>query len=423
MRIVVVAVGTRGDVEPHAALCAGLLDAGYDARLCAPIDEAALLAQRNLPFDPIPVSFRRFCESGDGNALLSTGGNAFRFLRDLRRAGSEIAAGVVAGIRAACSGADAVCYSPLGMPALFLAREMGIPAIATGLQPLGRTREHASPLLPLPHWAPGAANKLSYRVVEQLFWRAMRPLIGPHLRATMPTRAHFDDMYVRSTPVLFGYSSHVVPRPRDWKPWMYATGYWTTASEQWEPPRDLARFLAAGPAVCVGFGSMQGPRVKKIVDVALDTLARTGRRAVVLTGWNGDAIRPAKVSENVFFIDAVPHDWLFARVSAVIHHGGAGTTAAALRAGCPSVIVPFFFDQGFWGRWLAARGLGPEPIARLSPNTLGRALDLVEGSAQMQSRLQSLSGLLREEDGVRKAVTILSEVFERNAGAHLQPQF
>src|SRR5262249_54728538 len=142
----------------------------------------------------------------------------------------------------------------------------------------------------------------------------------------------------------------------------------------------LEEFLAAGPAVCVGFGSMRSPRIARILDTALDTLAHTGRRAVILTGWSGYAGSRVGQDGDGFVIGDAPHDWLFPRVSAVIHHGGAGTTAAALRAGVPSVILPFFFDQGFWGRRLAACGLGPPPISfyRLSTATLAQALDAAE---------------------------------------------
>ena len=422
MKIAVVAVGTRGDVEPHAALCQGLRDAGFDARLCAPNDEALSYKRSNLPFDAIPISFRRLCQTESGSALLATGRSGLDLLRELRQAGAEVAAQVVASIRVACTGADAVIYSPLGLPALFFAREMGIPAVPTGLQPLGRTGEYASPLFALPRSAPGFLNKLSYRVVEHVYWRAIRPLIRPHLVTAIPSRSHFNDLYAGKTPLLFGYSPHVVPRPGDWKPWMHATGYWTIQPESWEPPADLARFLAAGPAICVGFGSMQGPGLKRTVETAVEMLARTGRHAIVLTGWHGNAFRRTDLPDNIFVTDAVPHAWLFSRVTAVVHHGGAGTTGAALRAGCPSIIVPVFFDQGFWGSWLAARGLGPAPIkpSRFSAATLESALNVIERSPQMTARLQQLSSLLQKEDGVRKAVAIISDALERKPRAHLE---
>lgn len=415
MRIAVVAVGTRGDVEPHAALCQGLRQAGYEARLCAPDDFAASLAERGIPFDPIPVAFRSLYETVDGRALLATGGNGIRFLRGLSRVAVDVAAQVMAGIRTACRQADAVCYSPLGFPALYFAHEMGIPAFATSLQPLGRTGEHANPLLSLPDWTPSAINRFSYRLVEQVFWQVSRPLLGPHVRDPLPVWGHFHELYKGPGPALFAYSPLVAPRPLDWMPWMHTTGYWRAGPEDWQPPEGLEEFLAGGPTVCIGFGSMHSQRIARIVDTALEALARSGRQALILTGWSDYAGRCAGRDGNVFVTGDAPHEWLFPRVSAVIHHGGAGTTAAALRAGVPSVILPFFFDQGFWGRRLAACGLGPAPIPfyRLSTATLARALDLTETSHDMRCRLLRLSVKLRQEDGVRTAVAILSQALDK----------
>jgi sterol 3beta-glucosyltransferase len=415
MRIVVVAVGTRGDVEPHAALCAGLQRAGFDACLCAPDDFACSMAAQGIPFHPIPVSFRKLCESEGGGALLASGGHSFRFLRTLGRVAADVAAQVICTVRTACREADAVCYSPLGLPAFYIARELGIPAFATSLQPLGRTSEYANPLLPLPDGTPGTLNRFSYHLMEQMFWQVARPLLRRHVRDPLPFWGHYNALYRDSLPVLFGYSPLVVPRPRDWKPWMHATGYWRTLLPPPSLPDDLEEFLAAGPAVCFGFGSMHSRRIARIFDAATNTLARTGRRAVILTGWSGYQDRAVGGDGNIFVADYIPHDSIFPRMSAIVHHGGAGTTAAALRAGVPSVILPFFFDQGFWGSWLAARGLGPAPIAfgRRSAPALAQALDLAETSHDMRCRLQCLGSKLRQEDGVSRAVAIIGNALDK----------
>src|SRR5262249_16101544 len=157
-------------------------------------------------------------------------------------------------------------------------REMGIPAFATALQPLGRTAEHANPLLPLPDWTPSVLNRLSYRLVEQGFWQVARPLLRPHLRNPLPVWGHFPELYEGRSPALFAYSPLVAPQPRDLKPWMHATGYWTAGHADWQPPKGLEDFLAAGAPVCIGFGSMHGRRIARILDIALEALERSGRR-------------------------------------------------------------------------------------------------------------------------------------------------
>ena len=411
MKLAIVAVGTRGDVEPHAALCAGLRRAGFDARLCAPEDMAPFLEELGIPFDPIPVSFRQLCGTREGGALLASGGNGLDFLKRFSRVARNAAARIIEGIRAACDQADAVCYSPLGLPARYFAAERGVPAFATALQPLGRTAEIPHPMFGLPHWSPSFINALSYRVIEQLFWQVARPLLQSHLSQRLTFRGDFNKLYRHPSPILFGYSPHVVPRPRDWKPWMHVTGYWTGLNSVWLPPAGLIDFLNEGPAICIGFGSMNTNRIERIMDVTLEAVQATRRRAVVLTGWSDYSGSADGRHGDLFFTKAVPHSWLFPRVTAVISHGGAGTVAAALRSGIPSIVLPFFFDQGFWGRWLAFRGLGPPPLPfhRLNAKAVAGALDKATQSHGIQSRLRALAAKLHEEDGVSRAVSILSE--------------
>ena len=196
---------------------------------------------------------------------------------------------------------------------------------------------------------------------------------------------------------------------------MHTTGYWRTLAPPPPLPDELEDFLAAGPTVCFGFGSMHSRRIVRIFDAIVEILARTGRRGVILTGWSGYQNRTVGNVSNIFVTDYAPHDSLFPRMSAVVHHGGAGTTAAALRAGVPSVILPFFFDQGFWGRWLAARGLGPPPIAfsHRSAAALAEALDIAETSQDMRCRVQILGSRLRQEDGVSRAVAIIGDALDK----------
>ena len=411
MKLALIAIGTRGDVEPHAELCAGLRRAGFDARLCAPQDMAPFIEELGIPFDAIPVSFRQLCGTSEGGALLGSGDNGPGFLKRLHRLAKNAAEQTIKGIRAACDRADAVCYSPLGLPARYFAAERGIPAFATALQPLGRTGEIPHPMLGLPHWSPRFINACSYRVIEQLFWQVARPLLQSHLSHRLTLRGDFGKLYSHPRPILFGYSPLVVPRPRDWKPWMHATGYWNGLHSVWRPPAALEDFLHEGPAICIGFGSMNTRRIERIMDVTLEAVRATRRRAVVLTGWSDYSGAADGRHGDLFFTKAVPHEWLFPRVTAVISHGGAGTIAAALRSAVPSIVLPFFFDQGFWGKWLAAGGLGPPPLPfhRLNAKAVSGALDKATGCPEIQSRLRALADKLHEEDGVGRAVSILSE--------------
>lgn len=218
---------------------------------------------------------------------------------------------------------------------------------------------------------------------------------------------------------LLGYSRHIVPHPDDWPANFYTTGYWFLDEvEQWQPPQALLDFLDAGaPPVYIGFGSMVTPDAQKVAAVAIDAARKAGKRALLAAGWAG--LRAADLPANVFQIDAAPHQWLFPRMAAVVHHGGAGTTAAALRAGVPNIIVPHFGDQQFWGWRMRMLGLASEAIPRhrLSVDNLSRAmLDATEDGV-LHQRVQEIGGLVREENGVEKAVALI----ENHLGCSRQP--
>lgn len=193
--------------------------------------------------------------------------------------------------------------------------------------------------------------------------------------------------------------------------WIQVTGYWfLDRPAGWQPTAELVDFIEAGPPpVYVGFGSMNNREAEVMARTVVDALAMAKQRAVIATGWGslGDAALP----ETVFKVDAVPHDWLFPRMAAVVHHGGAGTTAEGLRAGVPSVIVPFIVDQPFWGARIRALGVGPDPIPlrRLTAGRLAQAIRSAATDPGMRQRARHLGAALRAEDGLACAVKLLRE--------------
>lgn len=198
----------------------------------------------------------------------------------------------------------------------------------------------------------------------------------------------------QAVPRLYGYSRYVLPVPPDWDASSVVTGFWfLDTPADWQPPQQLIAFLQAGPPpVYVGFGSMAAADARQKGAHVVEALAHAGVRGIIATGARGLVLD--SVPEHVFLVEALPHDWLFPRVGAVIHHGGAGTTAAGLRAGKPSIICPFFGDQPFWGRRIAALGVGPQPIAqrRLSVSALTEALRVATSDTAMQQRAAARRG-------------------------------
>ncbi len=205
----------------------------------------------------------------------------------------------------------------------------------------------------------------------------------------------------------------------------HVTGYWPLPPvSDWSPPADLAAFLDAGPPpVCIGFGSTPSEDPGALTATVLEAVRRAGVRAVLLSGWGGlvsagrseEGAGPATDRDDVIVVDEVPHEWLFPRMAAVVHHGGAGTTGAAFRAGVPAVVVPFVVDQPFWGSRVEALGVGPRPVPRrgLTAAALADALRIAVGDRAMAERAAGLGRRIRAEDGVAAAV----EVFGEMAGA------
>ena len=157
---------------------------------------------------------------------------------------------------------------------------------------------------------------------------------------------HIKDSHVLKIPTIYGFSPNFIPKPESWEKHIDITGYWFLDDLDWQPPQELVDFLEAGPSpVCISFSSMVADNPEKVANIILQALAKTKQRGVFLTGWNNfDQI---DWPDTVFKIKEAPHTWLFPRMAAVIHHGGAGTTGVSLKSGIPSIITPFFFDQPF----------------------------------------------------------------------------
>jgi UDP:flavonoid glycosyltransferase YjiC (YdhE family) len=245
-------------------------------------------------------------------------------------------------------------------------------------------------------WQQGRSADTAAR--QQVLELPAAPFFGP-----------FKSPRLQNSPVLYGFSEAVIAKPADWGSQAHITGYWFLESERdWQPPPGLEAFLQRGPTpISIGFGSMSSRKAEETAQLILQALAKSGQRAILLTGWKG--LQVDTLPENVFALDSAPHEWLFSHVSAVVHHGGAGTTAAGLRAGVPSIVVPFFADQPFWGQRVADLGVGPAPIPRkkLTADRLAQAIQQAVQDSAMQQRASSLGEKIRAENGIARAVALI----------------
>jgi UDP:flavonoid glycosyltransferase YjiC (YdhE family) len=419
LRITIVSTGSQGDAVPYVALGMGLQAAGHKVTIGTHTDFAPMVRSRGLDFAAIADDSRALHESLEGRKMLVAQGNPFVFMRRYSEMRKRWMRSLVARIYAACKGADRIFVSSTAfLPGQAVCEKLGVPMVPIHYVSNCPSRAIQHCLMPeAPAWLPGRGfyNWLSYIVVGEYFWQAVGTWVNDArvnvlglkpLPPLGPPLALFADLQI-----LYGFSPLVVPRPTDIGPHHEVTGFWyLDRLPDWRPPTALVDFLDAGPPpVSIGFGSMQGSCADEITELVTKALKRCGQRGILLTGWGG--LCPANHSDQIFAIQSVPHDWLFPRMAAVVHHGGAGTTASGLRAGVPNVIVPFMADQPFWGRRVAALGVGPEPIyhTRLTVERLAHAIRAAVNDPLMRMRAAALGAKLQVENGVGNAV----EAFHR----------
>ncbi len=418
--ITIATVGSRGNVQPYVALALGLQRAGHDVTIATHELFRPLVTAHGLAFAPIAGDPRALLADARGDRWLDTGRarHLVPAVRVFLRAMPDFLERLLADIWRVAQGTDLLLYSAVAAPARSVAERLGIPAVAALLQPLHATRDFPAIGLPALSRLGGRCNAATHRLAERLAWWSVRRPVNAWRRATLglapyPAASTLSLLGPPATPTVYGFSAHVVPRPSDWSPAIHVTGYWVLPLDPaWRPPAALAAFLAAGPPpVSIGFGSMTPARGERLTTIAVEALARAGQRGILLRGWGGlGAGRP--LPDTVFAIDDVPHEWLFPRLAAVIHHGGCGTTAAALRAGVPSIVVPLGFDQPYWARRVAALGVGPPPIRRrnLSADALAAAITRAVRDPVMRSTAAGLGAVLRAERGVEAAVDVITRV-------------
>ncbi|GAA1496076.1 glycosyltransferase [Paeniglutamicibacter kerguelensis] len=417
MRVLIMSFGTRGDIQPYAALAGALARAGHEVTLAVPEGFADLVPHTGpgtITHRPAGSTLLRLLR----DLMPELGGplDALRTLGIMTSAMRELNAECWAAAQAARP--DVVVCHPKCLAGPHIAEALGVPGVLS---------------LPLPYFTPTCAhpmpffggasfgawgNRASYglrRMAGAMYGGMINDFrcevgLGRIGRLADPLR-NPDGSPVH---VLYPYSRHVLPVPEDYPTSAHVTGYWflDDGDDVWEPPAHLVDFLAAGePPVYVGFGSMGfGKGANERRDAILAALRVHGLRGIVATGWGG--ITPGQAGTgDVLVLEGAPHQWLFPRVAAVIHHGGAGSTAAGLRAGRPTLVVPFLGDQPFWGARVHALGVGPAPLParRLGTGLAGRLGDLVH-TGSYASRAAGVGAAIRTENGLAAGVRVLEQI-------------
>ena len=418
MRITIFAAGSRGDIQPCLVLGRGLQQAGFDVLLAAPRNFGNFVQGQGLRFHPLRGDVQQIMGGETGRKFMERGGtNPAQSILAMRKMLGPIAIQMMEDALEACRDADMLTtlavFAPLGKT---IAEIRGIPLVLVEPTPVLPTRNFPAPGWLVQKNLGGVLNRFSGFAMLEVIWQWYRPFVNQFRKRFGLRKLNSSDFHhiLVSTPLLGAYSPTVIPHPQDWSNNVHITGYWfLDTSPEWQPSVELKAFLDEGdPPVYIGFGSMSGSNPELFAKVVLDALVKSSRRGVIATGWGGISVM--SVPENVFVLDSAPHSWLFPRMSAVVHHGGAGTTAEGLRAGVPAVIVPFTVDQPFWGNRVKALGAGTEtiPVMGLTTNRLAEAIQRATSDQKLRRRAESIGRLIRSENGVGNAVAIVKQYLE-----------
>ena len=421
MNVVIHVVGSRGDVQPFVALGKVLREKyGHRVRLathgtfksfvedngleffCIGGDPAELMAfmvknpglmpgMQTLKSGDIGKRRRGMYEIMEGawKSCVEDGNGTNDTIPTLPDNGSEVPLPFVA---------DAIIANPPSFAHIHCAEKLGVPLHLMFTMPWSPTRAFPHPLANVQssNADPSTTNYVSYALVDMMTWQGLGDIINRFRKKSLklePVSVMWaPGMATRlQIPYTYCWSPALIPKPKDWGAHINISGfYFLSLASAFTPARDLQAFLDAGPSpVYIGFGSIVVDDPDGMTKLIFEAVKKSGQRALVSKGWGG--FGADQVPDGIFMLGNVPHDWLFKRVSCVVHHGGAGTTAAGIALGKPTVVVPFFGDQPFWGAMIARAGAGPLPIPNkeltsdklaagilecLKPNTIERAQEL-----------------------------------------------
>jgi UDP:flavonoid glycosyltransferase YjiC (YdhE family) len=401
--VLIIAVGSRGDVDPYTGVGARLRSEGHRVSIAADRAFEDLVTAAGLEFRPLWTRLRP--EGGAANdtsqgytrnGLFSRSGldmiaAARQFVRKTNADVAEIAAD---------PSVDVLLFNGLGVAAYHVAQARGIPSVGLHLQPQ----------LPTAQFPPVVSGRSLGRLGNRIAWAAhglagramfsnINQIRAEHGLPPTTLAATHREQEAAAWPMLHGFSRHVVPRPRDWRPGADVVGYWwPSVPAGWTPSEELRQFLDAGPApVFVGFGSADPGHATRTSEIVASALRKAGRRGIIQTGWAGLDVR----GDDLLTIGEVPHEWLFPRMAAVVHPGGAGTTAAGLRAGVPAVPVPMTGDHPFWAARLTALGVSPGalPYKQLTDDRLAAAVNAAVNDPRYARTTKSIAANIATEDG------------------------
>ncbi|KAI6045078.1 glycosyltransferase family 1 protein [Pisolithus marmoratus] len=413
-------IGTRGDVQPYISLAKGLIADGHRCKIATHGEFQAWIESHGIEFGYVggdPAELMRICvENGTFTvSFLKEGLLKFRgWLDDLLKTSWE-----------ACQGTDVLVESPSAMGGYHIAEALRIPYFRAFTMTWTRTRAYPHAFAVPERKMGGGYNYMSYVMFDQVFWRAISGQINRWRRNLLHLEnTSLDRMEPHKIPFLYNFSPTIVPPPLDWPEWIRVTGktgYWflddaEVGAKKWTPPQDLVSFIdnahqTGKKVVYIGFGSIVVSDPRGMTRCVIEAIVQSGVYAILSKGWSdrlhtkaSEACEPEEpLPKQIYAIPSIPHDWLFRRIDAACHHGGAGTTGASLRAGIPTIIRPFFGDQFFWADRVEALGIGAS-VRKLTVENLKDALVAATTDQKQIGRAKLVGEQIRSENGVGTAI-------------------
>ncbi|KAL0390851.1 UNVERIFIED_CONTAM: Sterol 3-beta-glucosyltransferase UGT80A2 [Sesamum calycinum] len=431
MQIVMLIVGTRGDVQPFVAIGKRLQDYGHRVRLATHSNFKEFVLTSGLEFYPLggdPKVLAGYMVKNKG--FLPSGPSEIPVQRNQMKE-------IIYSLLPACkepdidSGipfkADAIIANPPAYGHTHVAEALKVPIHIFFTMPWTPTSEFPHPLSRVKQ---SAGYRLSYQIVDSLIWLGIRDMINDVRKKKLKLRpiTYLSGSQGSESDIPHGYiwSPHLVPKPKDWGPKVDVVGFcFLDLASNYEPPESLLNWLKAGPKpIYIGFGSLD--MLHNLLGVVTFYLCRSASFSCCSELMHASlyvfpllvmvfriCVIMAEDKDFVYLLDNCPHDWLFLQCAAVVHHGGAGTTAAGLKAACPTTIIPFFGDQPFWGERVHARGVGPPPIP-VDEFSLKKLVDAINfmldpryralNFSMVKERAVELAKAMENEDGVTGAV-------------------
>lgn len=421
---VLMTIGTRGDVQPFIALGKRLQSSHrlYKVVLASHNEYRDWIESHGLEFRELagnPTDLMKLCVN---NGMFSV-----FFLWEAIRNYKSWIKDLLESAWIAAQDADVIIDTPITMAGFHIAEKLGVPYFTSSLMPWTITREFPHPFASSLWIDQPLVNKLSWRVMQGIFWNGIQPLVNSFRQKTLCLEKQTSGNWLNEKKIcfLYSFSETIVSRPADWGPWIELCGYWFLDEpvSNWEPSTQLVEFLDRTndprKIVYIGFGSIIMPEWERVMEKLVESVQLARIKAVICMGWFDRLSRnpssttrdfnQLSATRSVYFDTSIPHDWLFPRLDAVVHHGGSGTTAAGLRFSLPTIVRPFFGDQFFWAKKITELGVGYQ-LRDFQVEKFANLLRKVCSERRVKSNAARIGRRLRLECGVNVAVRKINSV-------------